>query len=719
MPLLLLQRLLELTRASSDLADRPTRTPDGTAPTWQQAVRDQCDAREVEARTVAWTIREAVGAATASTPLVTMRPAADGAERWLAVVGTNRHKIRIALEDGSVDTRSLSAVCEALGCDDPDEPGSWLLLQARFPSGLIGDAGHGPKKSGGTPPFERLVSLLRPESGDVLAILLFAALIGGLTLATPIAVQQLVNSIAFGGLVQPVVVLAVLLLGVLGFSALLSVIQSFVAELIQRRIFVRVALDASERLLRVHRSAFDRHHGPELVNRLFDVVTIQKAGSQLLLDGTTVLLQTIVGLIVLSFYHPWMLAFSGVLIAAVLFVVLVMGRGAVKTAIGESAAKYDLVAWLEEVARYDGLFRDAAERGQARLRTNELALRYVETRVRHFRIVLRQLCGALGLQVMASSALLALGGMLVVRGQLTLGQLVASELIITVIVAAVARFGKQLETFYDLLAAIDKLGVLMDLPLERPGGSAVAAATLPAAIEVDGLDFDFGDRPLLRGIALELEPGERVALRGPGGSGKSTMLELLAGLREPTRGRVSLDRQDYRELGLESLRESISLVHGSEVFSGTIRENLGAGRTPGAHETVRDMLEAVGLEETIQSLPEALETPLSAEGRPLSRSQVCLLVLARAMLRRPRLLLIDRALDVLDEPSRRRVSELLFADDAPWTLVLVSEQTDLVARCDRQIVLPDPTEPVRREPTEREEAIHKPSLVPLSGEASS
>ena len=388
---------------------------------------------------------------------------------------------------------------------------------------------------------------------------------------------------------------ALLLLVVLAFSALLTLVQTFVTELIQQRIFVRFVIDIAERIPRVQPRAFDRQHGPELVNRVFEVVSVQKALSTLLLEGTSAVLQIAVGLLVLSFYHPLMLGFSFLLIVGTFLVVVVMGRNAVGTAIEESRSKYDVFGWLQELARHPATFRDANQRRFASGRIDTLAAAWVGARREHFRILLRQHGGALGLQVVASAALLALGGMLVVQGQLTLGQLVASEIIITTIVSAVAKFGKQLERFYDLLAAMDKLSLLIDLPLEREGGTELATTTAPAAVELVDVEFGYSGSPVFSAVDLRIEAGERVAIEGGTGSGKSSLLDLLFCLREPTAGYVALDGRDYRDLSIESIRDSMALIRGSEIFAGTIRENVRVGQRDFDDEGMLGMLDAIGM----------------------------------------------------------------------------------------------------------------------------
>ncbi len=694
-PLHFLLRLAELTHGPSDPAAFSAADEQRVVEaTWQQTLDGQCTPLGLRTRRIVWSAREAFGAAGRGCAFVSVRRNPDGRRPELfAVDRVSRQAVRVSFEAGGSETFDLSGLATFMGVDGVDDPRGWLVVECRHPASdaPLGSPSHAAPADhhdhAGPPPLARLLTLIRPERSDLWAIVAFAAAIGGLSLATPIAVQQLVNSIAFGGLIQPVVVLALLLLAVLGLSALMSLIQTFVIELIQQRIFVRVVTDVAERIPRVAIRAFDRRYGPELVNRIFEVVTVQKSLSSLLLEGSAAVLQIAVGLLILSFYHPWMLAFSAILIVGIVLVVVVLGRRAVPTAIAESKAKYDVFGWLEELARHPATFRDADQRDFARGHVDTLATTWIGARRTHFRIVLRQHAGTLALQVVASAALLALGGMLVVRGQLTLGQLVASELIITAIVSTVAKLGKQFERFYDLLAAEDKLSLLFDLPLEREGGEELIRRPGAAAIELSGVDFGYGPEPVFSRLDLRLEPGDRLALTGPSGSGKSSLLELLFGLREPTTGYVAIDGRDYRELSIESIRDVVALVRGREAFAGTIRENVRVGRHGFDDAEMMRILDAVGLLEEIRQMPEGLDTWISTDGRPLSEVHLTRLMIARAVLTKPRVLLVDRVLEDFDQDARERIADLLLAPDAPWTAVVVSDRDDVLARCTRRLDL--------------------------------
>jgi len=534
-------------------------------------------------------------------------------------------------------------------------------------------------------PILRLREWLRLESEDAWVTVIYTAATGLISLVVPIAVQSVVNTIAFGTLLQPLAVLTVMVLVALLAVAWLNAYRQYVVEMIQRRIFVRLAGDIADKLVRVEPKAFDRYHGPELVNRFLEVVTVQKAGATLLLDGLTLAVQTLIGMILLAVYHPFLLAFD-VLLALSIFVVLVpMGSGAVATAVKESKAKYDVLAWLEELARHQVAVKSRAGLALALEKTNSLAKEYLRYRAAHFRILLRQIVGSFVLQALASATLLGVGGWLVIDRQMTLGQLVAAELVVALVTSSITKFGKHLELFYDLMASLDKLGYLTDLPQERADGEPLPRKTGPAQIRVLAAAVTVGDGiPLLRDVHLHVEAGARIGVRGSTGSGKSTLFDVLYALRQPSQGRVEIDGINYRELRLEDLRDQLALVREPQIFKGTVIDNLRLGREALSSERAREVLAEVGLLEYILQLPDGLNTVLATGGAPLSAGQAIQLELARAIAHEPRVLILDECLDWLEDlPERDRLLDLVFHGRQRWTVIAASHNEEILGRCDR------------------------------------
>ncbi|HRF01007.1 MAG TPA: ATP-binding cassette domain-containing protein [Pirellulaceae bacterium] len=547
--------------------------------------------------------------------------------------------------------------------------------------GSHGDHGHG---HGEMAPLTRLLSLLRPERSDVLAIVVFSIVVGLLTIVTPLAVEAMVNTVAFGRNLSPVFVLALIVLTFLGFSAAIRALLTYMVEVIQRRLFVRLVEDLAYRLPRIQAETLRTTPLSEKLNQFFDIVSVQKIVASMLLEGLAIILQTFVGMAVLAFYHPFLLGFDIVLLASVTFVVLVLGRGAVRTAIKESKAKYSVAAWLEELVRHGTTFRLHAGRRLGLDRADDLTIGYLQARRRHFRIVIRQVIFALALQAVAATTLLALGGWLVISGTLSLGQLVAAELIVTVIVGSFAKLGKHLEAYYDLLASIDKLGGLLDLPIsDEPQWSHIDTSG-PVGVTVSHGNFrDARDSHASHSDRLEISSGETVALVGVPGSGKSRLLEALAGLTDPHPWSMQLRDIDVREIRRDVLDELVGVAFEIEIFRGTIGENIDLGRPDVRQIDIRRALEAVELGREIDSLPLGLETPLLTDGHPLSRTQKARLMLARALAGRPRLLLIDGLLDMLPDEQAERILTRLADPSEGRTIVFATGRACLLQKADR------------------------------------
>lgn len=609
-----------------------------------------------------------------------------GRGRWLVAVGCRGRKLDVVALDARGERKCRMTPAQLA---DAAEGQPWIHLAPLLALDPIAATRH-PRLA--TRPWHRLRAFLRLERREISTVVIYAIIVGALTLATPVAVQALVNTVAFGAVLQPLVVLSILLFGGLAFAAVLSVLEAYVVEVLQRRAFIRIADDFGRRLPTVRAEALDREYGPELANRFFDVLTIQKSLATLLLDGLSLSLQTAIGMVLLGFYHPLLLAFDVVLLAC-LFVVFVLGRGAVTTGLRESSAKYKTASWLEDISRTPRLFRGAAARKRAADRTDVLCRDYIAARKIHFRILLRQITGGMGLQVIAVVALLGVGGWLVIDRQLTLGQLVAAELVITAIAAGFVNLGKNLEKLYDLNVGVTKISRVVDLPVERRGGEKVTGDGAGTAA-LRGVTIARGDHTILRDVNVALQPGDRVHLRGPSGAGKSTMLEVFAGLRQPTSGRVHALGADLRRADLSDIRDRIAIVGDAEFVTGSVLDNLAlVAGDRFDYPQARQWLKILDLEDAIDRLPQGIDTTMHPNGTPLSGGQARRLAVARAMLSRPRLLLLDGALDRLGLERARfdELIDIIFAPHAPWSVVVVSEDSAVAARCNRAWTTADGT----------------------------
>ena len=539
-------------------------------------------------------------------------------------------------------------------------------------------------------PQKRLLRLLKLESKDIWTLGVFTLVVSFLDLATPLAVEQMVTTIGFASVIQPLIWIAVLLFAILTLSAVIKALQVFIVEILQRRMIVRIVGDLAERLPRLERSAMDGIHGPELANRFFDVMTMQKATASLLLDLLSLAIQTLAGLLLLAVYSPYLLAFDLILLMGMTVMIYALGRGGVRTAIEESLIKYRIAHWLQDIIGHPNAFQVHGGGSLAVDRANRLIVEYLSARRKHFAVLIRQSLFALLLYAVSISALLSLGGWLVLNNALTIGQLVASVSVVAVVVGAFSKVGKSLESFYDLMAATDKVGHLIDLPTVPP--------TRPLDAGIGPVEVRFRDLVLHTGRAhiaipnFTIQSAQHVAICCEGHSGKTMLLQTVAGLRNPYSGLCEIGGIDSRDVNRFADGSMVGFASEVEIFHGSLQENITLNRLSIHDSDLRDALQLAGLWDEVLSLPMGLDTMLQTDGFPLSRSQAHRLMIARAIVSRPRLLLIDGSLDKLGPRMRQRVWDNLRSDLQPWTMLIVTHDTNIINNCDKRIELTPPTD---------------------------
>jgi ABC-type bacteriocin/lantibiotic exporter with double-glycine peptidase domain len=378
------------------------------------------------------------------------------AHGWCALVAAadGVALLRQDLPEGALVPRTALEMAQELGWQ-VETPQVLLGLARERPleEPAHGDAGHHPT------PWQHLWLLMRDERSALMTAVVYSAATGLLTLAIPVAVQALVNTLAFTALMQPLLVVGTMLTAGLAFAAVLRALQWLVVEHVQRRMFVRVVVDTSHRLLG------DTHAAPSALNRYFDVFLLQKGVATLAVDGTALLLQLVLAALLLGAYHPFLLALDLALVVGAALLVLVTSGGALRSALEESSAKHELGASLQQMTQVP-----TAEREATREAVLDQAAAWLAARQRHARSVFVQLSMGLGLGVLANAAVLVVGGALVVDGKLTVGQLVAAELVVSALASGLSRMGKYLETYYDVLAGAAKVGHLRDLGSEAGHG---------------------------------------------------------------------------------------------------------------------------------------------------------------------------------------------------------------------------------------------------------
>lgn len=540
-------------------------------------------------------------------------------------------------------------------------------------------------------PWQRFLGLLELERKDILQIFYYAIFSGLVALSLPLGIQAIINLIQGAQISTSWLVLVVLVtLGVL-FSGALQLMQLRVIETIQQRIFVRSSFELSYRFPKIKMNELRNFHPPELANRFFDTLTIQKGLSKILIDVPSALLQIIFALILLSFYHPFFIIFGILLLLLVYVVFKFTAERGLQTSLKESENKYKVAHWIQEVARAVVSFKLSGKTSLALKKNDALVSDYLQARESHFKILVIQFMQMIGFKVLVTAGLLLIGGALVLNQEMNIGQFVAAEIIILLVITSVEKLILGLESFYDVVTSIEKIGQVVDKRLEpQEGEKPNFDETL--SIELDQVIYKVINRekPILKDITLKVNSKSRVLVKGESGSGKSSLIRVLAGVIQPTNGAVSVNNFALESLQLNHFRAHMGLSLSEETpFEGTIRENLTFGDYSVSDDDILWAFEKVGLLEFLKEQPKGLNTILYPEGKQISFTIAKKLVLARAIVKKPKVLILEDALDQFNKEETNKIIDFLVSRKNPWALVVVSSNKRWESYCNDIITLED------------------------------
>lgn len=537
-------------------------------------------------------------------------------------------------------------------------------------------------------PWARLVALLRLERRDIYYIYVYTLAVGALNLVLPLGIQALIGFMSGGLIGTSIIVLITLIIASIIISGILQVQQISLVEVLQRRIFARTALDFARRLARIEPThGWDGEYPPEQVNRFFDVLNVQKGLPKLLIDISAAALQVIFGLLVLSFYHSFFIFFSMMLLLVVFLIVRSVGPKGLKTSIAESKYKYRTAYWLEEVARALPAFRLAPHGTLPLQKTDKLVAGYLHYRKEHFKVLMTLYGYAIGFKTLVVGGLLILASILLAQRQISLGQIVASELIIVLIVGAVEKLILSLDVVYDLLTGLDKLGHFLDKPLEKTGGLSPFGGQPELRIEYQRVTTRYPEtrRVVAREASLVIEPNARLGLTSADPEATVDLCRTLLG-QLPYEGTIAVNGLALASLDREALRRQIGeTITQRDIFAGSVLENITLGRPGITTAHLHAVLGGLQMFELVNQMPQGLETELVPADPALPDALVIKLLLARAVVSNPRLLLLRDPVE-LEPADRSRVLAWLFSPDRPWAVVCLTD-SPAVLRQLRQVAV--------------------------------
>ncbi len=535
--------------------------------------------------------------------------------------------------------------------------------------------------------LDKFLKMIKLEKREVTAIYFYAILSGVIQLSLPLGIQTIINfSQAAAGIgelpVSIILLIIIVLVGIL-VSGIVQVNQMKIVEKIEQSIFTRFSLDFAHKIPKIESSELNNNHLPELMNRFFEVISLQKGLSKILLDIPLAAIQIIFGLVLLSFYNSTFIVLGLLLILLLFFIFKYTTKKGLVASYNESENKYEVASWLEEIARSYKTFKISSQNNFHLKKTDELVKDYLVSKTKHFQILKFQYWSLIVFKLLISAMMLIIGAVLLIRQQLNIGQFIAAEIVILLILSAVEKLILNLEVGYNILTGVEKLNVISEKKTEIQGKTSFISNGNGIGIEVKQLNFKFENSPyLLEDINFTIQPGTKVCVMGDGGSGKSILLELIGGTLKNFEGVVNINNIPINNINQNEYRKNIGIFYNEQdIFEGTIYDNICMGNESITPNEIMKHAEMLEIKDFISQLPEGLYTQLQPTGKGLSTIIAKKILLLRAIANQPELLVLDEPFELAGAESSKKISKYL-TDLSNTTCMVVSGYIPFAKRAD-------------------------------------
>ncbi|MFM7663514.1 MAG: peptidase domain-containing ABC transporter [Bacteroidota bacterium] len=540
-------------------------------------------------------------------------------------------------------------------------------------------------------PFKRLLSILKPDNSEIRNVYIFAVFSGIVGLGLPLGIQSIVNFIQMGRVSTSWIILVILVMLAIIISGLLNIAQMRITENLQQRIFVRSAFDFTHRIPLLNTEELTKKYAPELPNRFFDTITIQKGLSKLILDFASASLQIIFGLILLSFYHSFFI-FFGIALLALLYVVFkITAERGFKSSLRESNYKYKIAHWLQQIAYTRFSFKMAGTPNYLMHRTDSYLVEYLKSRNEHFRVLKQQYLYLIGFKSIIAMTLLVIGGILVLNQTMNIGQFVAAEIIILLILSSVEKMIVSLETVYDLLTAVEKIGQVTDLPLEEEKGMEIPDNYGGFSIDFQQVSYEneLNNEMVLDHLNLSVAANEHVSISSQNSVSINLMFCMIGNVYTPKHGSITINNVPIANINREFLRNRIgNMLHQDLLVNASLLENISLGRSYVSFGEIQSLCDQLKLTHQIQQLKEGYDTLLNPEGHFLPKDCIRKILIARALVGRPKLILLEEPLHDIRQDERSLILSILTSLQ-DTTLLVQTEDPEVLRSMKRHLIIQD------------------------------
>lgn len=528
--------------------------------------------------------------------------------------------------------------------------------------------------------FKKLLDLIKIERDEITSIYFYAILNGVIQLSLPLGIQAILGFVLGATMVTSVYLLIFIIIIAVLIVGYLQINQMKIIEKIQQKIFVRYAFSFAETIPKLDLKDIDHYYLPEKINRFFDVLNVQKGISKLLLDIPSATIQIIFGLLILSFYHPYFIVFSSILLLVIFIIFKVTSRKGIETSIEESNFKYKVVSWLEEMGRVIKSFKYSQGTHLNLIKTDEKLLKYLNARTNHFQILLLQFKSLVFFKVCVTALMLVLGSYLLFNQLITIGQFVAAEIIILTTISSMEKLISSLENVYDVITGLVKLDSVLDNPIEKEESLKLESKDL--VITLDKMSFSYDDnQEIFNSISATILSNSITCISGKENSGKSTFLKLLTGSYMHFKGSITFNGIPLQNYSLQNLRTKMGIfLYEQDLFEGSLYENIVLGRTEIKIERIVDLSKKLGFEDFIQSFPNYFDSALDPLGQKLPTSLIRKILLLRALINTPQLLILEDPWIGFEDSTITKIQNYIIDISKNSTVVISTNDKDFIEK---------------------------------------
>lgn len=528
----------------------------------------------------------------------------------------------------------------------------------------------------------KLLALLHYEKEEINAIYFYAILSGLIQLSVPLGIQSIIGFVMGAQMVTSIYILIFLVVLGVFLVGICQINQMKIIEKIQQRIYTRYAFHFSEVIPKFDILKSDSVYLPEHVNKFFDVLNVQKGISKILLDIPLASIQIVLGIVLLALYHPIFIMFGLMFLAILILILKYTSQKGIQTSMIESKYKYETVSWLQDMARIIKSFKFSQGSNLNLSKTDKNVLGYLKARTEHFGVLLVQYRTLVAFKVIISLAMLGIGTYLLVNQLLNIGEFIAAEIVILMLIGATEKLISNIENIYDVVTGLEKLHSVLDTPQEKEG--SIELQDDNEGLKIDLIDFgmkyshhDF----LFEEVSISLPKNKIIGISGKEGLGKTSLLKILSAGYTQYSGMILINNVPLVNYNLESFRKKVGIyIYPMEIFKGTLFENISLNREGIEEIDILNLINAVGFDEFLLQFPEGFETKIDASGKKLATNITKKILLLRALINQPRLLLLDEPFAGLSDNAKDKL--MLYIDKIKKnTTIIISSNDKSVLKC--------------------------------------